>query len=117
MKLALRVSDQADVDMAEIWCTIAEDNISAADDMIDAFVDTFNLLTNTLGAGRSRDVLRPGMRSRPVPPYLVFYRHSPIRVEILRVVHGSRDLPELFLRETIETFRKESAENQKLGEP
>ncbi len=31
---------------------------------------------------------------------LVFYRHADSRLEVVRVVHGSRDLPQLFGRPT-----------------
>jgi plasmid stabilization system protein ParE len=46
--------------------------------------------------GRSRDELCQGCRSLLVKKYLVFYRLLPNAIEIVRVLHGSRNLPEFF---------------------
>jgi ParE toxin of type II toxin-antitoxin system, parDE len=46
--------------------------------------------------GRSRDERCQGCRSLLVKKYLVFYRLLPNAIEILRVLHGSRNLPEFF---------------------
>jgi toxin ParE1/3/4 len=43
--------------------------------------------------GRARDELYPGLRSLVVGNYLVFYRVTATAVEILRILHGARDLP------------------------
>lgn len=105
MSLTVRVSDQAHIDMLEIWCTIAEDNSVAADHMIDNLTHAYAMLSSMPGAGRGRSDLRQGLRSYVVPPYLIFYRHSLTYLDILRVIHGSRDLPVLFEQEPVETFR------------
>jgi toxin ParE1/3/4 len=50
--------------------------------------------------GRPRDELRPGLRSAPYKPYIVFFSyHDDEAVEIVRVLHGARDLTEVFERE------------------
>jgi toxin ParE1/3/4 len=46
--------------------------------------------------GRSRDELEEGIRSFPVGKYVIFYRVIPAGVEIVRVLHGSRDLNAIF---------------------
>lgn len=46
--------------------------------------------------GRGRDELTEGLRSLPVGRYVIFYRHIPGGVEIIRVLHGSRDLDAIF---------------------
>lgn len=107
MSLSLRVSDQAKVDLLEIWCYIAEDNQTAADHMIERLIDAYPVLLSTPGTGRSRSELRPGIRSYSVSPYLIFYRPSVSHLEILRVLHGSRYLETLFEIENVETFRTE----------
>jgi toxin ParE1/3/4 len=40
---------------------------------------------------------RPGLRSWPIAryPYLVFYREGEQRIEVLRVLHGRRDIASL----------------------
>ena len=46
--------------------------------------------------GRSRFELSPELRGFPVGNYLIFYRPASDGIEIIRVVHGARDIPELF---------------------
>jgi len=46
--------------------------------------------------GRSRFDLSPELRGFPVGNYLVFYRPASDGIEIIRVLHGARDIPELF---------------------
>ena len=46
--------------------------------------------------GRARDELRPGLRSIVVGDYLLFYRVTDDAVEIVRFLHGSRDLRAAF---------------------
>ncbi len=49
-------------------------------------------------SGRSREVLSPGLRSFVVAPYVVFFRSTADTIEILRVLHGRRDI-ERIMRE------------------
>jgi toxin ParE1/3/4 len=50
-------------------------------------------LTTFPELGRARDELAPGIRSIPVKPvFVVFYRLKGSRVEILRILHGHRDI-------------------------
>ena len=46
--------------------------------------------------GRMREELRPQIRSLAVPPYIVFYRPQPDVIEIIRVLHGARDIDAIF---------------------
>jgi toxin ParE1/3/4 len=46
--------------------------------------------------GKSRDKIFVGLRSFPVKSYLVFYALTEDGVEIYRVLHGRRDIEELF---------------------
>ncbi len=45
-------------------------------------------------AGRARSELHEGLRSFPVGSYVVFYSPTPEGVEIVRVLHGRRDISE-----------------------
>jgi toxin ParE1/3/4 len=47
-------------------------------------------------AGRSRNELRPGLRSIAVGPYILFYRIIDGQPEIVRVLDGRRDLENIF---------------------
>jgi toxin ParE1/3/4 len=46
--------------------------------------------------GRSRDELIVGLRSLLVDPHVVFYRTSPIAIEIVRIVHEREDTEMIF---------------------
>jgi toxin ParE1/3/4 len=45
--------------------------------------------------GRSREELRPNLRSWAVGGYLIFYQAALSVVTIQRIAHGARDLGEL----------------------
>jgi toxin ParE1/3/4 len=90
-----RVSDTARSDLEEIWAYIAEDNVEAADRFIGVIISRFPKLAAMPEMGRLRRELRPHLRSFPVGRYLIFYRPMVNCVEIVRVLHGARDLPPL----------------------
>ena len=46
--------------------------------------------------GRSRSELAPDLRSFPFEAYVIFYRPLDNGVEIVRVIHGSRNIESLF---------------------
>ena len=55
--------------------------------------------------GRPRPELLPGVRSVPFAKYLIFIRclgphDAPDTVEVLNVLHGSRDIPAFFAKRT-----------------
>ena len=45
---------------------------------------------------QNRDEIGPGLRSFVVSPYVVFYRQVEDTIEVLRVLHGARDLGGVF---------------------
>ena len=83
-------------DLLEIWEYIAEDSEPRAD----AFIDTINAKIQALaagpGMGRERGELGDGIRSFPVGRYVIFFRSFQNGIEIVRVLHGARDLDSLF---------------------
>jgi toxin ParE1/3/4 len=46
--------------------------------------------------GRSRDGLAPGMRSSPIGRYVVFYVPLDDGIDVVRVLHGARDIDAVF---------------------
>ncbi len=92
MSKKLRISRPAKNDLDEIWLFIAHDNLDAADRFVDYLMDRFPLLASSPRMGRKRDELAAGLRSFPVKSYVILYRLQGDGVEIVRVVHGSRDL-------------------------
>jgi|SRR5215475_15199357 len=92
-----RITDEARADLDAIWLYVAErGSIETADRLIDAIIERFPLLASTPGMGLAREEFAPGLRSFPVSDYLIFYRRARGRIDIVRVLHGSRDLPRFF---------------------
>ena len=92
-----RITEEARADLDAIWLYVAErGGIETADRLIDAFIERFPLLASTPGMGFAREDFAPGLRSFPVGDYLIFYRRASGHIDIVRVLHGSRDLPRFF---------------------
>lgn len=87
---------QADVD--KVWLHIAQDRPSAADRMMVRFADRFALLAANPELGEARSDLGLGLRLSVVGNYVIVYRPLTERVEIVRVIHGARDLIAQFQR-------------------
>jgi plasmid stabilization system protein ParE len=86
-------------DLAEPYLYIASDSPEAAERLLDAVGDAIGLLLENPGAGSPRELRSPraqGIRSwspRGFPHYLIFYRVTGNDLEIVRFLHGARDLP------------------------
>lgn len=88
-----------DGDLREICDRIAADNPDAARRMMGRFVQAFRLLARRpeLGHGRE-DLLDSAVRFWPVGTYLILYIPAASPIKILAVVHGARDIPEIWNR-------------------
>ncbi len=91
-----RVSEAAHGDLDEIWFYIAQDNPDAADRIVRTLVSRFAMLAGMPEVGRRREELSARLRSLAVGNYVIFYRPLENGVEVVRVLHGARDLPPLF---------------------
>ncbi len=91
-----RLSQQSRSDLDDIWLYIASDNVTAADRFIDELVDKFQTLATQPGIGRTRDELGESLRSFPVSNYVIFYRPMQAGIEVVRVLSGFRDIPNVF---------------------
>jgi toxin ParE1/3/4 len=98
MKWSVERSPEARADLLDIWTYIAEDNPAAADHQIDSVDRIFDLLRAYPEIGRSRDDIRTGLRGFTRGHYLILYQldHRRKMVQIIRVVHGMRNLAALF---------------------
>ncbi len=88
----IKWTSQAD----DIWIYIAEDNLSAADRLLDEIYAKFSILANQPRLGPARPDIAPELRHFPVGNYLILYREIAGGIEIVRVVHGARRLHNLF---------------------
>lgn len=80
-------------DLEEIWLHIASDNIYAADALIDTIDARARILADHPSMGRARPELDSAIRSYPVDSYILFYRPHTHGIELVRVLHASRDVP------------------------
>lgn len=82
-------------DLLQAWLHLADQSPNAADHWVDAVDQAATRLAGFPALGRARDELVVGVRSFSVGKYLIFYTISPEGVNVLRVLHGARDLDEL----------------------
>jgi toxin ParE1/3/4 len=95
MPAILRTS-QANLDLTEIALRIAEENPAAADHWLDTIIEKCQLLARIPDLGRKRNDLAPDLRGLPAGNYVIFYRLVPEGIQVIRVLHGARDIPEVF---------------------
>jgi len=92
------ITVEAEADFEDVFDYIAADSPQAALQYVRM------LREKALGLGRFprrhrvREDLPDEMRIAPSGSHLIVYRIAGRRVEILRVIHGARDLPKLFER-------------------
>ncbi len=85
----------SETDLIDIWLNIAADNPAAADKLLDRLEATFSLLADNPAMGPPRPDLAKELRYFAVGTYLILYRQITGGVEIVRVTHGARYLPDL----------------------
>jgi toxin ParE1/3/4 len=94
--------EAADDDLGEAFAYIARDSVDAATRFLDAVRRDAEKLAVMPGMGALRDFARPDLkdvRSWPVTGFrnfLIFYRPLADGIEVIRVVHGARDLDRIF---------------------
>lgn len=91
-----RISRQAEQDLEDIWLYLCRQDELLADQKIAQILDRFPMLSQFPDMGRQRDDLLTGLRSFPIKPYLIFYSKIADGIEIVRVLHQSRDIDTQF---------------------
>ena len=87
---------QAGRDLEKIEEFISLDNPDAAARLLLAIHKKCVLVSRQPQMGRARFDLASELRGFPVGNYLIFYRPTTDGIEVIRVLHGARDIPELF---------------------
>lgn len=86
-------------DLIELWLELRKVNPGAADGVYQRLGARLEVLKQFPEAGPLRPRLDREARILVEPPYLILYRIIPEGVEIVRVVHGARQIDRaLFLR-------------------
>ncbi len=91
------IRPRALIDLAEIWDYIAADSIEQADRLIDLIDTKFKVLADQPGMGRSRSELATDLHSFAVGNYVIFYVPLSDGIDVVRVLHGARDIGAVFL--------------------
>ncbi|MEO5332666.1 MAG: type II toxin-antitoxin system RelE/ParE family toxin [Magnetococcus sp. YQC-5] len=85
-------SPRAEEDLEEIWYYIAKDNITRANEWVNAITHTFNRIAEQPKIGKARPELENGVRCLPTGNYLILYKPVKCGIEIYRILHGARDV-------------------------
>ncbi len=99
----LILAPRARRDLREIGIYIGERNPRAADRLVDGMFELCQTLAEQPFMGRRRPELSDAgnIRSLPHGSYVVYYLPAPDGVQILRVLHGARDVtPSHFLEDS-----------------
>lgn len=92
----LKVAAAAERDLLEILNYVSQFNPSAAEKLIKEILSKFAILRDNPQAGTEQNKLMVNLRSFVVRNYFIFYQPFGDGVEILRVLHSSRDIEAIF---------------------
>ncbi|TPK74858.1 type II toxin-antitoxin system RelE/ParE family toxin [Mesorhizobium sp. B2-4-15] len=89
-------SPAAENDLVDIWLAIAGDSPRAADHFLDAIAERILHLADLPEAGPRRPDIAADARALTIGNHLILYRLAGRRIEVVRIVHGARDVSTLF---------------------
>ncbi|MDX2001149.1 MAG: type II toxin-antitoxin system RelE/ParE family toxin [Chitinophagales bacterium] len=93
------LSKIADNDLEEIFdFTIWKFGFEQGVSYLQLIEEVIVLLAQQPNMGKQRNELKEGLLSYPVESHIIFYQILPNRIRIVRILHGSRDLPRFFLK-------------------
>lgn len=90
------VTPLAEEDLSDIWDYAAESDIERADRLLDLIYENCQRLAEYPEMGRARHELLVGLHSFTVKNYVIFYQPIADGIEVLRVLHGARDIHHVF---------------------
>ena len=90
--MRIELTRQASADVRSIGEAIALLNPDAGLHFLDKLYSKFEMIEAYPGIGRLRPDFGPDVRQFPVGKHLVFYRPISDGIEILRVLHGARQI-------------------------
>ena len=103
--MVYKFSELADQDLQAIAYYIALDNETAALRVVEKILETSQVVADTPSVGRKPVFIEGGdtycINVQKYDKYLLVYEPRDYGVEILRVLHGARDLPTLFSNQAL----------------
>ena len=91
-----RLSRLAEQDLEDIWVYLTQQDELLADKQIAQILDRFPMLSQFPDMGKQRNDLLNGLRSFPVKPYIIFCNKILDGIEVVRVLHQSRNIESQF---------------------
>lgn len=93
-----RLTQLASTDIVNIWNSIAQDNLVAADRLIGKIHARMNLLAKFPKAGHARKDLAEGrpLLFSPVGNYMIVYQAHTHPILVVRILHAARNLSVIF---------------------
>jgi toxin ParE1/3/4 len=93
-----RLSPETVLDLEEIWTFIGieRQNPDAATRQVEVIYEKFCILSENPLLGELRKDLGYNLRSFTAGNFAIVYRPAEVEIEIVRVVHGARDIRALF---------------------
>lgn len=91
------LSEIADKDLEDIFdYTVDEFGFDQAEKYLLEIEEIFQNLIVNPQLGKKRDEIKQGLYSFPKDNHIIFYRILDNHIRIVRVLHGSRDIPKYF---------------------
>ncbi|WP_342361631.1 type II toxin-antitoxin system RelE/ParE family toxin [Terrarubrum flagellatum] len=91
----VQFTKQAEDDLISIWRYIANESPQAADRVLDRINSRCQGLAAHPYSGPPREEIAAGVRHLAIDGYLTLYRVRNEQVEILRVLHGARNIDDI----------------------
>ncbi len=90
------LSREVERGLEELWEYIAADSMDSADRVLKGLSDAFELLAQSPKIGHTRsDLTSSPILFWPEGDYLIVYRPKKNGIDVVAVVHGSRNVPHL----------------------
>jgi toxin ParE1/3/4 len=92
-------SPEAEQDLRDIFDYLNAHSQTAAEQLADSMDQRIAILAAHPAIGRDRGDLIKGLRSVAIGRYVLFFRLNSTTLEIVRFLHGARDIDSIFHQE------------------
>lgn len=85
----------AETDLSDIWDYISADSPERGEKLIRDIYSKLGTIAHNPYIGKARPEIEQDLRSFPVGRYIVFYFPLPEGIDVIRILHGSRDIDKM----------------------